>query len=122
MCLSLQLFIERLKNSVPCSSLPSQRRKRDSQPSTRCFNKNAEKRNEIYQKGDFLRGTEGLLLTSSGCLLTRLVSSLNVVQVPWQRDSGCHVVYFVMYYISVAKFEEHCFNTFRDNFYSVFTI
>jgi len=71
---------------------------------------------------DFLRGTEGHLLTSSGCLLT-LVSSLNVVQVPWQRDSGCHVVYFVMY-ISVAKFEEHCFNIFRDNFiqYLPFTI
>ena len=75
MWLSLQLFIERLKNSVPCSSSSSQRR--NSQPSTRCFNENAEKPNEIYQEMDFLRGTEGHLLTSSGCLLT-LVSSLNV--------------------------------------------
>ena len=36
----------------------------------------------------------------------------------WQRRNGCHLVLFVMY-ISIAKFEEHCFNIFRDILYSV---
>ena len=31
----------------------------------------------------------------------------------WQRHNGCYFVSFVIY-ISGAKFQEHCFNIFRD--------
>ena len=37
----------------------------------------------------------------------------------WQHPNGCHCVSFVMH-ICGAKFQEHCFNSFRDIAYSVF--
>ena len=37
----------------------------------------------------------------------------------WHQRYGCHFVPFVMY-ICGAKFQEHCFNSFRDIVYSVF--
>ena len=38
---------------------------------------------------------------------------------PWQPQSWCHSVSFVMY-ISGAKFEEHCFNISGDILDSLF--
>ena len=41
---------------------------------------------------------------------------------PWQQYSRCHFVLFflVVMYISGAKFEDHCSNTFGDILNSVF--
>ena len=37
----------------------------------------------------------------------------------WQQSKGCHFVSFVMH-IYGAKFQDNCFNGFRDIVYSVF--
>ena len=38
---------------------------------------------------------------------------------PWQQNSRCHFVSFVMY-VTSAKFEDHCFNISGDILDSVF--
>ena len=62
--------------------------------------------------------------TQKGCKRGYLVlhgKRLEAMVLPWQQNSWCHFVSFVMY-ISGAKFEDHCSNISGDILDSVFTV
>ena len=61
-----------------------------------------------------------LLGVDGTCLRQRLIKTGPATKLlSWQQCHRCHFVSFVMY-ISGAKFEEHCFNIYRDILDSVF--
>ena len=78
---------------------------------------------DLRQYGNYVCSKQDPLSHFKGCKWGHLFfydrEKLELKELLWQQNWGCHFVPFKMH-ICGAKFEEHCFNISRDIFYSAF--